>query len=194
MRLTLCLMILLVLTASCAAADVYYVKKIGNDVYYSKSSWPNENSQTASINSIIESADAGDEVYVAAGEYIITETIILNPGVKLYGGFDASTENTPDKRKFNNLTRLDAKNKCRVIECMDTSSNSAETRLDGFVITGGYIDKKGSDGGTGAGMYNANTNLIIENCIFTGNKFNLTVNGTRGGAIYNDNSTTSIIN
>ena len=136
-RLTLCLMILLVLTASCAASDVYYIKKIGNDVYYKKGSWPNENSSQDVINTAINEAQSGDEVYVAAGEYKITKTITLNPGVKLYGGFDASTENTPAARKFENVTSIDADGSCRVIECTASSTNSAETRLDSFVITGG---------------------------------------------------------
>ena len=178
MRLTLCLMILLVLFAaagaSCAASDAYYVKKIGNEVYYSTSSWPDENSNATKVDSIkaaIEIANAGGEVYIAAGEYKITQTITLKPGVKLYGGFDASTENTPTDRKFENVTSIDADgSNCRVIECTDSSTNNAETRLDGFVITGGYITKKGSEGGTGAGMYNENTSLVIANCVFTGNK------------------------
>ena len=85
MRLTLCLMILLVLAASCAASDVYYVKKIGDDVYYKKGSWPDANpTQVTSLNAAINNARAGDEVYVAAGEYKIKQTITLKPGVKLY--------------------------------------------------------------------------------------------------------------
>ena len=189
-RLTLCIIILLVTASSCPASDVYYIKQINNNIYYNKGSWPDENStQAESLNSAINHAQQGDEVYISSGDYKITSTITLKPGVKLYGSFDALTENTPNERKFNSVTSIDAKKECRVIECKSETANNADTRLDGFVIANGKLSDKSDKG---AGMYNDKVTITIANCVFINNI--LTGNGSKGAGIYNNKANITIIN
>lgn len=186
-RLTLCVIILLVTASSCAASDVYYIKQINNNIYYKQGSWPDENLEPAeSLNSAIIKAKSGDEVYISSGDYKITSTITLKPGVKLYGSFDDLTENTPEQRKFECVTSIDVSDKqnCRVIECNNNEATNENTRLDGFVIANGKLSDKG------AGMYNEKLTITIANCVFINNNSS----SSQGGAIYNKTSSTKIIN
>lgn len=172
------------------ASDIFYIKNIDGTIYCNKNSWPDKTSGSSpDINTLINNnvKNLGDEAYIAAGVYNVNGTINLKAGVKLYGGFaDDNSENTPDERKFDGVTSLDAGGKCRVIICQDTNADNDNTRLDGFIITGGKDTK-------GGGMYNKNASPTIANCVFVKN--NLTASSSpQGGAIYNDKSQAKIIN
>ena len=194
-RLTLNATILLIIALSCAASDVYYyiiIKNINNNIYCNEGSWPNENStQVSDLNSAINHANSGDEVYIASGEYKITSTITLKPGVKLYGSFDDLTESTPYERKFNSVTSIDAQGSRRIITCSSINATNAYTRLDGFAIANGKLTVSGTEC-RGAGMYNENVTITIANCLFINNI--LTGSNSRGAGIYNNKANITIIN
>jgi ribonuclease BN (tRNA processing enzyme) len=134
-------------------------------------------------------ADAGKdgaEVRVAAGTYRLgadrSESFVLRPGVRLYGGFNA-TDSQRDPAK--NPTVLDGNRAYHVL----TGANGAV--LDGFTITGGCADGSGYDG-KGGGLINyqrgpqsrPNSEVVtgfamtISHCTFTNNF------ARDGGAVY----------
>jgi hypothetical protein len=134
-------------------------------------------------------ADAGKdgaEVRVAAGNYQLgtnrSESFVLRPGVRLYGGFNG-TDAPRDPAKH--PTVLDGNHVCHVL----IGANGAV--LDGFTITGGYADGLGYDG-QGGGLINyrrgpqsrPNSEVVtgfamaIKNCMFTNNFAH------DGGAVY----------
>ena len=163
----------------------------------------------AEFPAAIQSADAGDELWVAEGVYRPSTTgdenatFQLKSEVALYGGFTGN-ETTRDARDWqNNVTVLtgdlagddstDAKGVTRsYTDIRSTNSDTVVTGsgtddtalLDGFTLCGG---DKGSYAGSsnyycGGGMYNENGNPTIRNCTFSGNKA-----GKDGGGMYNKN-------
>lgn len=184
----LTLFLLAILRAPANASDIFYIKNINDTVFYNKNSWPDtSSSQAENIRNAINNLSQGDEAYIAAGEYNVTSTIELKAGVKLYGGFaNDNSENRPEDRRFNGVTSLDAGGQCMVIKCEASGANNENTRLDGFVITGGKS-------ANGCGMSNINgASPTIANCVFINNK--LTASAARGGGIYNSSSCAKIIN
>lgn len=98
-------------------------------------------------------ADNRTAVLVASGTYTQTP-VEMTSFIDLYGGFDSKTW----KRDiFNNPTTLDAGKKGRVV------IGSNDTRLDGFIITGGQVE------GNGAGIYCYRTSPEITNNVIRNN-------------------------
>ena len=105
------------------------------------------------------------EIWVAKGIYREGEALAVQGSMSLYGGFDG-TEGQVDQRDiFHNPTVIDAMKISRVIENYGT--------LDGFCVTGGYIDKP-----SGGGILNGDGKVI--NCMVYGNYAK-----QNGGGIYN---------
>ena len=142
--------------ASYAFAARYYVKPEGNDSRTGKS-WEEA---FLTINKATAVSVSGDEVWVAAGTYVIPETITIKSGVSLFGGF-AGTETDISQRDSNtNAAIIDGGDVCR---CVNNNGH-----LDGFHVTRGYSD----DGG---GVFNRGT---ISRCNIYSNS------ASAGGGIY----------
>jgi hypothetical protein len=112
-----------------AYSAVIHVTTVGNDTY-TGATWA---LAKKTVTSAINAANAGDEIWVAAGTY--AERITMKNGVALYGGF-AGTETARDQRNsIANVTTLKGNNDGTVV----TISGGAgpTTRVDGFRITGG---------------------------------------------------------
>ena len=92
--------IFLLAMATALTASTYYIKPVATGTE-DGSSWDNA---MASIQTAITNASAGDEVWIAAGTYYVTDADGFNPkdGVDVYGGF-AGTESTLSERAKSDL-------------------------------------------------------------------------------------------
>lgn len=139
------------------AQTIRYVKPDGTGT---GTSWDDP----GDFQNIINSANAGDSIFVAKGVYQpnLNSSFVMKDGVKIFGGF-VGTETSLSMRVF---TAGDSSilqgNGASVIDNVGNYLTST-MELDGFVITGG----KSQDGG---GMHNYGISPTIANCIFRGNK------------------------
>jgi len=163
--------LVLALVGNSWAAD-WYVRTDGSDLNDGRS-W---GSAFATIREAVSAASDNEEIWVAAGTYIPSYSIVLNRAVSLYGGF-AGTEALLEQRDWvNHVTAVDGDGSFVPFQV------NADATIDGFTIQNGYY-------GFGGGMRINNSAPTISNCTFSLN------NGyIRGGAIYNYNSSPTISN
>jgi hypothetical protein len=134
------------------------------------SSWTNAYTD---LQSALSAAVSGNEIWVAAGTYVPSESFQLKNGVALYGGFNG-TESSRQQRDYAvNVTNLSGgDNGIHVIYNLDLDSTAI---LDGFTVRDGYVFISypdpyfSGDGYAGGGMYNHSSSPTIRNCIFTHN-------------------------
>lgn len=154
-----------------ATGAVWYVTSGGTG---SGNSW----AEAGPLQTVVNSAQAGDEVWVAAGTYSGTTNpvLIMKFGVALYGGF-VGGEIVRETRDWTaNPTIIDGENQRRCVNGAD------EAVLDGFILTRGWSNT------FGGGLHNHYTSPILQNCTFTHNK------AEYGGAgIHNSHSSPEII-
>lgn len=145
---------------SLAEARTWYVKSDGSG-------------DAPTIQAAVDSAQAGDEVLLAAGTYSWTtqapsgETIVvLKPGVNLRGEGGAEA------------TVIDAERHGRGIRCTDAGA----VRIEGVTVTRGFFDRLYPYGeGFGAGIYSSGTSQpTIVRCIL---RDNVVLFGNLGGGI-----------
>ena len=128
-----------------------------------------------SIQSAVDAAASGDELWVAAGTYTGARTgvVYLKAGVTLYGGF-AGTETAREQRDWKaNPTIIDGQGSHRCVTAVDAAS-----AVNGFTL------QNGISSGQGGGMYGGQAT----NCVFLGNKvttYNSTGGGMYGGTVVN---------
>ncbi|MGI6634510.1 MAG: Ig-like domain-containing protein [Christensenellales bacterium] len=173
-----------------AAGTRYYVKQGGDD---SKDGLSWENAK-ANLKNVMDAAKSGDEIWVAAGTYGpgtgVTDTFHLKRGVKVYGGF-AGNEGSPNERDLSNAankTTLDGGGNVYHVVTGGLNATPANTRLDGFTITGGNANGSNDDA-LGGGMYNGYSSPTVSNCVFSGNTAN-----DSGGGMFNSNSSPAVEN
>jgi hypothetical protein len=147
------------------------------------------------LQSALNAAASGDQIWVAAGTYAPTSDYgrgigvagnhfeMIN-GVSIYGGF-AGTETLLSQRNWTtNVTTLSGGNTCYHVFYQDTSYNgislNATAILDGFTITGGNANASGFPDNCGAGMFNYSCSPAVTHCTFSGN-----VASILGGGMYN---------
>ncbi len=162
----------------------------------------------------LNTAVAGDQIWVAAGTYMPGTTIggstdprraafILKSGVQVYGGFTGDEKKLHKRQLDPSLTILsgdigtagsDVDNCYHVVY----ASGVTDAVLDGFTVTGGR-----GDGGVnytdyqGAGMHTTNSALTVANCAFMDNKVGVTKQGyvlAHGGGMANYNSAVVVTN
>lgn len=153
---------------------------------------------TGNLKQAMDNASPGDVIWVAAGTYKPgtprTNSFVLRPGVKIYGGFPASGAPTMiDRAPEANPTILsgdidgnwtvDAPNSRHVVYS-NSATVTSTTVLDGFSIKFGYAD--GSQYGAGIYLYRASP--IIQNCVI---EINTSVRN--GGGVYLRSSTAQFI-
>lgn len=117
----------------------------------------------ATVEKAMSVARAGEIVSIAAGEYDMTQTIVLDKGVKIYGAGKGETV-------------LDFQGACRGVEMSD-----AEALVEGLVISNGLLGADNGEVGAGVKM-SAGT---VRNCLVTDCKAGANYkNGGAGGGIH----------
>ena len=155
---------------------------------------------------------AAPEVWVASGVYSPaadplgevdpadprTRTILLKPGVPLYGGFQGNETEREERDVAANEVILSGD----IGVSGDSSDNvyhvvtgTSGATIDGFTITGGRAD--GSDeNARGGGMYNASASPVVVDCVFAenvardgGGMANITSSPVVTGCVFENNVT-----
>ncbi len=186
-----------------AGSTIYYVSPTGNN--------SNGLNWTDAYNNIwdaISAAHSGDEIWVASGRYTpgnnVNISFNLKSGVAMYGGF-SGTETARTQRDWAaNSTILsgdlggDDANTNGIVTSPDgivglnslhvvtAQAVTANTVLDGFIITAGSATEGSGSNQYGGGFYCAGSgdgnqcHPTLTNLIFSGNK------AGSGGALYTD--------
>lgn len=146
------------------------------------------------LQAALDNAEAGDEIWLAAGTYLPTlgtdraATFTIPDGVKLYGGF-AGGETSLDQRDVtSNVTILSGD----IGRANDSSDNSFhvvtltnvinEAVLDGLTIAEGNAEGT-FENGNGGGILSLNSNALLANVIISNNSA-----VGFGGGIYSEDS------
>ena len=160
---------------SIAEGKVVYVAKAGSDANDGLS-WA---TAKVTVQAGLNSAVAGDEVWVAAGTYV--ERITLTAEVALYGGFTGSETELAQRNWKTNLTTLDGDAGGSVVTA--PKGATLATRVDGFTIRNGRAF-------SGGGVYCDSSSPTISNNTITGNVGKYYY----GGGIYCESSSCTITN
>ncbi len=161
------------------------------------------NNAYGSLQSAITAAQAGDEIWVAAGTYKPTTgtdrtaSFTLKNNVAIYGGF-AGTETARNQRNIaTNATILSgeigvagiADNSYHVVTATGSFTSPLKNGaiLDGFTITKGNANGSNDDS-IGGGIFLDNADPTLRNLTVTGN------NASNGGGMYNEGSNPILTN
>lgn len=150
------------------------------------------------LSAALDQAQAGDQIWVAAGVYTPTDihdryaSFDIADGVELYGGFSGNEQSLSERNWILNTTILSGEigdpfimddNSYTVVYTFNVSS---ATIIDGFTVSGGSANgmaKKGDIERCGGGWFNhgegGTSNPTIQNCSFTNNF------ARDGAALYN---------
>jgi hypothetical protein len=150
------------------------------------SSWANAHQGPHALQAALAAAVAGDEVWVAQGDYLPTSTGLrtvsfqLKNGVALYGGFLGVEGSTTQRQPQSYLTILTGdlagddlfgnfgENSLHVLNGAGTNATAV---CDGFWVTGGNANVSGSNQDRGGGILCVGgASPTIRNCTFSGNR------------------------
>jgi hypothetical protein len=189
-RLSISLLILLFIHLQ-GFATVWYVKPTASGSG-NGTSWANA---SASIQTIINAASAGDQIWVAGGTYVAPYTVngpftyysfVLKNGVELYGGFSGN-ETLINQRNYQSNETILAGNGNTVVKALGSITRA--TILDGFSIINGTGTNGVTDLAGGLGMTTMSS-PTIQHCKFYNNS---TINNTAGGGAISINQSNPLI-
>ncbi|MEL6945768.1 MAG: N-acetylmuramoyl-L-alanine amidase, partial [Bacteroidota bacterium] len=162
--------------------DTIYVKEGSNG---DGSSWE---SPTGNLISALETAKYGDQIWIAAGNYLPTTSndrstyFEVKDGIGIYGGFNGTEISLNQRDWKNNRTVLSGNIGTASIDdnsytILYTNNVSESTIIDGLIFRGGTANGTGQEGTLercGGAWFNdgrrGKSNPKIINCIFNGNQ------------------------
>ena len=164
-------------------AKTFYVR-LGGDDSQDGLSW---GSARRSLQSAIDDAEAGDEVWVANGwyestdirecdsEYLYASSFILRDGVSLYGGFRGNENSKEERERDGEALWEMAHTTALTVPSMtpgsvlypEAESFEHATVIDGFSLLCGMAYGAGDEGCGGGALLPANA--ILQNCIVENN-------------------------
>tara|TARA_R110002124_G_scaffold286675_2_gene468236 strand:- start:11883 stop:17900 length:6018 start_codon:yes stop_codon:yes gene_type:complete len=178
------------------AQTTRYVSLDGNDAN-NGSAWA---ASYRNLQTAINNSSDGEVIFVKKGNYLLTTSILMKEGVKIYGSF-AGTETSLSQRDISDFANDSSKatilksngNQRVIINNFNESTKLTEASvLDGFVITGGR------DSDQGAGIYNSYASPMLRNLIISENtvfgRSGYPAPNGRGGGLFNSNSSPTLIN
>lgn len=159
--------------SSICSAEIIYVKHTQD----SPEAWQGRNPVYSSIQSAIDLASSGDEIWVAKGTYF--ESLVLRPEIKLFGGFEG-TENSIGARILWNLKPTSIIDGGGVNRCILADSSLT---IDGFTLkNGGAVER-----GAGINIVDKTNieirNLFIESCYASWIGAGIYIGTTKAGTI-----------
>lgn len=153
------------------------------------------NSAFRNIQEAVDSAVAGDQIWVRAGVYAPMDAasavlVAMKEGVELYGGFRGD-EYRLSERAFDIGMESGFESGASILDgggsVFHVLVGAEAAVLDGFIIQGGMADGGGIDD-NGGGMLVVDCSPVIRNCVFRSNH----ASGD-GGAVCNYNSNPSVL-
>ena len=117
------------------------------------------------INAAVEFAIPGNEIWVRAGQYALTNTLKLPSSISFYGGFAGTETNLAQRVGINSVNETILRQTTPGLSVASVVS-VANVRLDGFTLTGAT---NVSGGGAGLFLSQAQSNIVIVNCRIIGN-------------------------
>jgi hypothetical protein len=181
--------------AAPAWANVIYVRATATGAN-NGTSWADA---YANLHTALGAAQAGDQIWVAAGMYrpgnpgVATASFVLPGNVSIFGGFAGAETSVEQRDPVTNVTRLSGDLDASTVNSYHVLRASTVTDgalLDGFEIVDGFANGTGTDR-IGAGLLMVGGSLRIASCKFLNNRNYSGVaeavpaqNGGDGGAIH----------
>ena len=140
--------------------------------------WPG--TPYADLQSAVDAATDGDEIWVEQGTYVLTNSIVIDKSLAIYGGFDGAETLREERDWANQVAIVDGNDSFRCFHV--ANGNDATVVLDGLTLTRGIP----SDGENGPAIWNGLNgayfgSLTVANCIISNNSGNI-----KHGAVFND--------
>ncbi len=133
------------------------------------------------IQSAVDAATDDDEIWVEQGSYVLTNTIVIDKSLAVYGGFSGTETQRDERDWFSQPTVIDGNSSVRCLHASTT--NPVAVVLDGLTITRGSTTASAENG---PAIWNGNTtgsipgNLAVVNCTVVSNT------SGKHGAVFND--------
>jgi Right handed beta helix region/Bacterial TSP3 repeat len=143
----------------------------------SGSSWENA---YMDLQTAIDQANDGDEVWVKGGRYDLSESIVLNKAISIYGSFQGWEQKLEHRYVEQTPTVIDGGD---AIRCMVVS---ADATIDGLYFARGYLSGYMQNG---AGIWINNCSPFFYNCAIQNN--NVSGIQMHGGGVFIENSQAS---
>ncbi|WP_051410152.1 immunoglobulin-like domain-containing protein [Brevibacillus panacihumi] len=201
LALLLGLVQVLPITGARAAGDgetIYYVKMQGND----ESSGTTWDDAFATLQKALESAQSGDQIWIAEGTYYPTKesfasdartkTFQMKNGVEIYGGYSGmGTERhvTDYETILSGDIGVVGDQSDNAYHVFHNRNVDQTAKLDGVTITGGYASGYYVYDQDGGGMYNYQSSPTLRDITFIGN----TAIKNGGGIANSNNSNPELI-
>jgi Right handed beta helix region len=178
---------LMLALAPVAAADTLFVDADLATGADDGSSWPDAFQGALGLQDALAAAVAGDQIFVAQGTYLATDTGVrtisfaLKIGVEVYGSFLGGETSPAERPPFGTAPSVLSGDLAgndglaifsdNTIHLVTTTGTDATAVLDGFVVSSGAAAAAGANNDRGAGILCLGAvSPTIRNCRFVGNR------------------------